>query len=245
MSGPANLYAHRQRLANLWARGAALQCCFTQEKIDFLLVVYHGSVEPGSIFDPSLHSVVAGQAKYRGAGDKNAELAISPIGVVRNRDNPLPYLAILMELGAEASFKENGKKIKCTASNPPADGEFGPLCDALDKAARNLVTYQRGENIDKDILKDLKKEVNNARLAVDSCNRYSISVRGASPNEYGILREAKIAKEFATLLSIVMPSRTTEHSTRKHMRPLESLLNESHHNDWMLRYGVSNEGWKP
>ncbi len=40
----------------------------------------------------------------------------------------------------------------------------------------------------KETLAKLKKKVNDARLAADSCNRFSISVRGASPDVYGILQ---------------------------------------------------------
>jgi hypothetical protein len=54
-----------------------------------------------------------------------------------------------------------------------------------------LNNYRSGENI---ILAGLKKKMHDPRLAVDSCNRYSISVRGISPDVYGILRKANIAK---------------------------------------------------
>jgi hypothetical protein len=48
-------------------------------------------------------------------------------------------------------------------------------------------------------------------------------------------------KEFATLLSIIMPLPVDERSTRKHMRPLERLSATSIHTDWMLEYVVSDE----
>ena len=238
LRGPANLYARRQLLANLWARGAGLQCCFSQESIDLLLVAYHGSVDPHSLFDPSLLSSIAVQVKFRIAGDGNAELAIRPISVVRDLDKPLPYLAILMELGCEQCFKSNGTKIKYLASEPLADGAFRTLHKAWDAAAKNLKT-----STNKDAAPALKKAVKEARLAVDSYNRYSISVRGISPDEYGILRTAKIAKEFATLLSIIMTSIAEDHSTKKHMRPLERLSDQSHI-AWMSEYGLSNEEWR-
>ena len=237
LRGPANLYARRQLLANLWARGAGLQCCFSQESIDLLLVAYYGSVDPDSIFDPSLLSSMAVQVKYKIAGDGNASSAIRPIGVVRDLDKPLPYLAILMELGCEQCFNENGTKIKYLAPGPLADGAFRTLHNAWDVAAKNLIT-----NTDKDPAKGLNKKVDDARLSVDSYNRYSISVRGISPDEYGILRTAKIAKEFANLLSIIMTSIGEDHSTKKHMRPLERLSDQSHI-AWMSGYGLSNEEW--
>ena len=240
LRGPANLYPRRQLLANLWARGAGLQCCFSQETIDLLLVVYHGSVDPDSIFDPSLLSSIAVQVKFKIAGDGNAELAIRPISVVRDLDKPLPYLAILMKLGCEQCFEENGTKVKYLASGPLADGAFRTLRNAWDAAPKNLKA-----NAEKDAVQGLMKEVNDARLAVDSYDQYSISVRGTSPDVYGILRTAKITKEFATLLSIIMTSIAEDHNTKKHMRPLERLSDRSHI-AWMSDYGLStdsNEEW--
>ena len=80
-----------------------------------------------------------------------------------------------------------------------------------------------------------------ARLAVDSCNRYSISVRGASPEVYGILREADIVKEFATLLSVTMPSPSNQDRTRQHMRPLERLGVASNHTAWVSEYHLRRQ----
>jgi hypothetical protein len=48
-------------------------------------------------------------------------------------------------------------------------------------------------------------------------------------------------KEFATLLSIVMPSPVDECSMRQYMWPLEHLSAASSHTDWMSEYIVSNE----
>ncbi len=237
---PAYLYTRRQLLANLWARGAALQCSFSQESIDFLIPSYHGSVKTDSKFDPSLLSAVVVQVKNKVAEDKQAELAICPIG---DRHQPLPHLVILMELGNESPYNDNGSKIKCAASEPPADNEFEILCDALKIAEAELQAYRRNKNIQKDTLAKLKKKMNDARLAADSCNRYSISVRGVSPDVYRILEKANIAKEFATLLSIVMPLLGGEHSTRQHMRPLERLSKQPH-TAWMWEYGVSHKEWR-
>ena len=233
--------AHRQLLANLWARGAALQCCFSQESIDFLIPLYIGSVCPESEFDPSRLSVVAGQVKYKVAGDKKAGPAIRPMGAPRDRHQPLPYLAILMELGNESYYKDSGSQIKYAASEPPPDGKFETLCDLWDAAVKKLDNYGRRKKTKKDTLEKLKKAANDARFAMDSCNRYSVSVRGVSQAVYGILRKANIAKEFATLLSIIMPLPADERSTRHHMRPLERLSATSSHTDWMVEYFLSNE----
>ena len=104
-----------------------------------------------------------------------------------------------------------------------------------------LETYRKGRNIQKDNLKRLQKEANNARLAVDSCNCFSISIRGDSQHVYDILRPARIDKEFASLLRIIMPLPLGEHSTRQYMRPLGYLSAGSRHTDWMADYVVSNK----
>jgi hypothetical protein len=108
---------------------------------------------------------------------------------------------------------------------------------------KRLEYYRRRRKHQKETLEKLKKAANDARLAMDSCNRYSFSVRGISQDVYGILRDAHIEKEFATvtLLSIIMPSPLNERSTREHMRPLERLSAASSHTDWMSEYVVSNE----
>ena len=200
---------------------------------------YDGPVDGNEKFDPSRLSAVTAQVKFKVAGDKKAELAIRPMGVPRDRRQPLPYLALLMELGSESKYRESNSKIRCTASEPLPDGKFGEYCDALDAAEKKLASHPKGKDTkNNSILDNLKKETNDARTAIASCNRYSISVRGASQDVYGILDAANIADEFATLLSIIMPLPANEHSTRQHMRPLERLSNESSHTDWMSEYVV-------
>jgi hypothetical protein len=128
-----------------------------------------------------------------------------------------------MELGKESNYQENQSKIKSMASEPVGDGEFEELSGGLMTAVTDLETHQKQPTKDRATTERLKKKVKEARLAVDSCNMYSISVRGASPDVYGILREANIVKEFATLLSITMPSPSNQDLTMQHMRPLERL----------------------
>jgi predicted aldo/keto reductase-like oxidoreductase len=198
-------------------------------------------VHPDAEFDPSRLSDITAQVKFRTTGDKKAEAAIRPIGVLRDRHQPLPYLAVLMELGTESHYKETNSKIKYATSEPPADGDFEDLCDAWDAAVKKLETYRKGRKPQKKTLEKLKKAANDARVAMDSCNRYSLSVRGVSEGVYGVLRSADVVKEFATLLNIIMPLPVDERSTRKHMRPLERLSATSSHTDWMLEYVVSNE----
>ena len=239
--GPAYLY--RQILANLWARGAGLQSCFSRELIDLVIPVSHGSTEPGSIFDPSLLSAAVQRIKNREAGDSQVKPAIHPVDVLRNRRQPLPYLTILMELDYEAQYQETGLKIKCQVSEPLSDSEFEKLNDASEEAAKKYWTYRQKKKTKNDTLKRLKEKADNAWLAAHPCSRYSISVRGASPDVYGVLRKANIANSFATLLSIILPPFREEDSMRKHMRPLERLSDESPHTAWTWKYGVSYEAW--
>ena len=247
------LYTRRDLLANLWARGAALQCSFSQESFNLLIPFYYGSVEPDSIFDPSLLSAGLAQIKNKAAGDTQAELAIRPIGVPSDR---LPYLAILMELGCESCFKENRSKIKYKVSGPLDDGKLRKYRVAHGKAAQKLKTYvenalvQKKRKTQKDTreetweetIKTLKEEADKTQLAIESCYRYSISVRGTSPDVYGILDKANIANEFKTLLDIIMPQPLDEEdSIRQHLRPLERLADDSPQTAWMWKYGARNE----
>ena len=234
LSMAANLYACRDMLANLWVCGAGLQCCFSQERIDLLFPAYHGPI------DPSLLSVIVIQIKFKHDGDLNAELAISPLGGDRDLDEPLPYLAILMELGCEQSFKGSKKKIKYMASGELAAGEFRERCRARNTAEQVLLN-----NTEKAAINRLKKKVYDARLYADSYNRYSISVRGASPEVYGILHSANIVREFRTLLNVVMPSSDAEKRTTMYMRPSERMSRGSSHTDWMWKIGLSGKLWKP
>jgi hypothetical protein len=140
---PADLGSLRQMLANLWAHGAALQCCFTQESVDFLIPIYIGSVTPDAAFDPSCLSVAAGQVKFKVAGDKKAEAAIRPIGIPCDLSQPLPYLAILMELGNESNYQKNHSKIKSMAPKPVTDREFEELTGTWIAAEECLETYRK------------------------------------------------------------------------------------------------------
>lgn len=103
-----------------------------------------------------------------------------------------------MELGNESDYTETNSKIKWTASEPAVDGEFEQLTNEWIAAMNNLKKYQRQEEKQKNRAEALQKVVQESRLAMDSWNRYSISVRGTSPHVYGILREAGIVIEFAT-----------------------------------------------
>jgi hypothetical protein len=71
---------------------------------------------------------------------------------------------------------------------------------------------------------------------MDNFNRYTISIRGATPEVYGILKEANVVREFARLLSVTMPAPVAQDHKIEHMRPLEHLGDTSAHTDWMYEY---------
>jgi hypothetical protein len=226
----------RQLLANLWARHAALQCSFNQESLDLLIPHYAGSFESCAIFDPAALSGIIAQIKFRIGSEGNAELAPRPIGLARDIVEPLPYLALYLELGNESSYKATNTKIKVTAPEPTARGRFKTLSDDFFNAVKRLATYQRRNKKKKATLEKRKKDVQEKRLAMDLYNRYSISVRGASPDVYGILEAVDIAQEFDLLLSVTMPSPADHEPMIQQMRPLERVGNASAHTAWMSQY---------
>jgi anti-sigma28 factor (negative regulator of flagellin synthesis) len=238
----ADLYSQRKLLANLWARGAALQCCFNQKAIDFTIPVYRGLVNAGAIFDPSRLSGVSGQVKFKVTGDPQAETLIRPFGIPRDPHDPLPYLALLMELGSESNYKGNSK-IKATPSGSTADVRFSELNTTLATAVQEHASrlQEVGKKKEDAKLKRLKKAIGDAQLAVDSYNRYSISVRGASPEVYRVLKTAEIFEAFETLLKITMPLSGNQEAALQHMRPLERLEDGSNFTAWMSEYVAPEE----
>jgi hypothetical protein len=226
-------------LANLWARGAALQCCFRQKAIDFTIPTYRceGPFKADAVFDPSRLSGASGQVKLKLTGDPQAESRIQSLGIPRDPCNPLPYLALLMELGSESEYQGHGK-IKTTASKPTSPNKFSELTTTLASAAKKYAVrlQQVGKDKKDPELTALKKALNEAQLATDMYNRYAISIRGASPEVYQILETAKIANEFATLLDITTRVPGKEKATIQHMCPLERLEDGSNHTAWMAEY---------
>ncbi|KAF8515975.1 hypothetical protein BU17DRAFT_76734 [Hysterangium stoloniferum] len=226
-------------LANLWARGAALQCCFTQEGIDLLILTYTGSIEANAVFDPSWLSAAVVQVKFKAAGDKKASSKMRPLGIPRDLHQPLPYLALLMELGNESNYRENHSKIISMACKPVVDSEFEELFSHFAAAVKTLHSHRNQER---------GKKAKNAKETKKRKGRKSIwlwipttdtrSVRGASPDVYQIIKKADIVQEFATLLDITMPSPSNEDYTMQHMRPLDRLGVASNHTAWMTEYIV-------
>lgn len=75
-----------------------------------------------------------------------------------------------------------------------------------------------------------------ARQKMDAYNRYTIAVRGASADIYGILGTTNIETAFANLLQITMPPPTVEDEVPV-CQHIERLVGyESGHTAWMLEY---------
>jgi hypothetical protein len=199
------------------------------------MVVYHGDIQAEAIFDPAMLSAVFTQVKFKNQADTTAEQAIRPIGLPRNLSRPLPYLALLLELGNESAHRTAHSKIKVTIPKHTAKDEFQNLTEDWLAAAKTLNKVPRGRRKGPGFI-EKQKVVKEKRLAMDAYNRYSIAVRGASPDVYGILRKAKVERAFSTLLSITMPSPTVQDTTIQHMQPLERLGRESGHTVWMSKY---------
>ena len=195
------------------------------------MVVYHGDIQAEAIFDPAMLSAVFTQVKFKNQADTTAEQAIRPIGLPRNLSRPLPYLTLLLELGNESAHS----KIKVTIPKHTAKDEFQNLTEDWLAAAKTLNKVPRGRRKGPGFI-EKQKVVKEKRLAMDAYNRYSIAVRGASSDVYGILRKAKVERAFSTLLSITMPSPTVQDTTIQHMQPLERLGRESGHTVWMSKY---------
>jgi len=209
-----------------------------------MMVVYYGDIDAKAIFDPAMLSAVFGQVKFKSKADTTAEQAVRPIGPPRNLSGPLPYLAMLFELGNDSNHGRTKSKIKVTT--PTTKDEFRILRQNWLSAVEALEQYQAehpGKMRKDPKLVEKQNEVKKERLAMDAYNRYTIAVRGASASVYGILDRAKVETEFATLLAVTMPSFTAQDETIQHMRPLERLGRESGHTVWMSRYvmGESKE----
>ena len=238
-------------LANLWSRGGGLQCCFNQESLDLMFVTYKGSVAVDEIFDVANLSTGVVQIKYKTDTDTQAGPALRPMGIPHNTHQPLPYFTFLMELGAKSPHRATQASIKATPSPSLADGAFEKLqCEWMD-ALKELNTYRSQKEIKQQrkrgqdaTEKKLLQAVHGARVNMDAYNRFMVSVRGASSDVYGILKTANIAEEFASLLSVTMPSPTTQDTAIQCMRPLERL-GETAHTAWMSTYVVGGSEDEP
>jgi hypothetical protein len=238
----------RDLLANLWARGVALQCSFNQESLDLLIVTYTGSVAPLAIFNVAQLSAVVVQVKYKTQADTKAEAALRPIAIPRDTSHPLPYIAILMELGAESCHRSTGTRFQVKSPQPLVEGKFEDLWNKWISAQQCLQEHksQQGETRKRKAGKDHKEvqllgDIADTQVAMETYNRFTICVRGASEEVYGVLKTANVAQAFATFLSTTMPPPTAQDTATQHMRPLDHLSDASAHTAWMSVYVSGSE----
>lgn len=230
------IYALRQLLANLWARGAALQCCFNQESIDFLIPFYKGPIEATAIFDPAALSGVVGQIKHKVKGDGEAGRKMSPMGIpFHPSSGPPPFLALLLEFGTEAFYRSTKSKIQHAKFVPDKKVQFQSLRAAW-LAAQEKLTEHLSTKTDKHKLRELKIAAQEARQAMDRYNQWSIHARGASPEVYGILDKTGITANFQALLGVTSPSPRESEPMVQQMLPLERLGSASSYTAWMWQF---------
>ncbi|KZO90870.1 hypothetical protein CALVIDRAFT_542328 [Calocera viscosa TUFC12733] len=206
-------------LANLWARGAALQCSHNQEVVDIIIVVYHGSVEDDAAFDPSLLSCLYAQIKLKAAPDYVAAKALRPVGLSDHiAEMRLPYVVMLMELGTKAKPNAN-KQSGLVAVHPPSRHmhELPTLQAAYVKAASNGTSDRA------------RAELLRARAAREEVGRWCLVVRS---QEYAIVKKLGIYGLIASLLGL--DDTQEESDLMKTTRPC--LRWNGKYVDWMVDY---------
>ena len=161
-------------------------------------------MEPGDIFDCDQLSGVVIQVKNTKEGDTDALKYLRPVGIIRDFKDPLPYLALLMELGTKFRH-QGGRLIKHSWPKHAESFQYKVLKQEYQRALDDLSRYREQNPKDKKHLKDLEAAVQAKELEKDLYNGHSISARGAGSTTYGILKKAGIEKEFDTFLRIVMP----------------------------------------
>ena len=194
-----NSLLQRKLLADLWSRGSGV---FQQES-DLLIVTYKGSVSEKEIFDVGNLSTVVVQIKHEINADTKAGPVLRPVG--------LPYLALLMELGNESPYPQTNAQIQVTPRLAASDGVFKDLQkSATEQPEAYRALNQEEESRTRNLAQKTESQetVEDAQAATGDYNRFSISVRGASPTVYGALRDANIVEQFANLLRVTMPPPT-------------------------------------
>jgi hypothetical protein len=78
------------------------------------MVVYHGYIDTEAFFDPVMLSAVFGQVKFKTEAD----------GLPHDFSGPLPYLALLFELGNDSDHGATKSKIKVTTPTSTTKGKF-------------------------------------------------------------------------------------------------------------------------
>ena len=212
-------------------------------------MTYSGNVAPSETFNVAKLSEVVVQVKYKTKADTKAEPTLRPLGIHRHLSQPLPHLAILLELGSESRHQKTSTLFQVLTPSALVNGKFEDLQQKWISALQELKDYKheklktRKRKGRKDAQQvQLQEALEKIRSEMDAYNRYTISIRGASSEVYGVLKKANIETEFATLLSVTMPlALPMQDPTIQHMRPLNHLDLKSAHNAWMFEYVEDSE----
>jgi hypothetical protein len=156
-------------------------------------------------------SVSIFQIKNKSTADTKALRSLRPIGLPHDLHQPLPYLAVVMELGDESNYQQH-------QVTPSSEGVFRDLWAVWEVALRTLNVYEEKKAKENKVRKWQEKgqkdpertklldNVKTTRAAMDAYNQYTINIRGASPTAYRSLKGANIVSQFATLIKVTMPS---------------------------------------
>ncbi|KAF8491535.1 hypothetical protein JB92DRAFT_1266106 [Gautieria morchelliformis] len=227
----------RKLLANLWARGAALQCSHNQESIDMLIVSYHGSIAPDAVFDPAFLSGLVVQVKLRKGTHAGRETTIQPVGIARDRLDPLPYLSLLLELGTQTQYHEGGWVALRVAER--SEKNWSTLLSEWADSVKSVAEYEdglrkAGKKKGKDKVGQQKKDkMKKSRAAMDAFKRYSISIRGT--DSYAVLNLPGWRQAFQTLLEVTERGEMGDELVQQ-MWPLRQLGDSTPHGVWMRTY---------
>ena len=191
-----------------------------------------GSLADDASFDPTMLSGVVVQVKYKSTADTAAERYVRPLGIIRNRDAPLPYLAFLMELGTESTHGHSGKNVKSAVWSNDNNKTFSQHLQDWTNAVDDL-EKSKGEK--ESTRKKLRSQMEAKRAAVDGYNRYTISASGVS-GVYGVLTEINAEAALQALLKATLPPPSEHSPLVQQMRPLERTGDTSAHTDWMQQY---------
>jgi len=103
---------------------------------------------------------------------------------------------------------------------------------------------RRVKNKKDPIWNEKRDAVKDSRIAMDSFNKFSVSIRGSSASVYGILREAGIETQFEDLIASITSPPTDQDTAFQHMRPLGRLGRTSGYTAWMYTYAMEAGGSK-
>jgi hypothetical protein len=201
---------------------------------------YIGSISKDAKFNPKNLTGTIFQIKIKMAGDWAAERALRPVGIPRDLYRTLPYLGVLIEFGTESLYKESKSKILVTASTRPEHGTLERLTIDWVAAVAALETFEAQKSQDKKKHVQLKKNVDDARKQMDSCYRFTLSIRGSSSEVYGILQKTNIEFQFQKFLKSASRSSTDNEAIQNAM-PLEHLDATSGYAIWMRDYILDND----